>query len=399
MKLKLALNASESQEDYKLLKSALSTVASLRRTAVLRFTSERLVIISTPGLPSNSSSILGDTGQLWCTIPRDIFTLYNVVSARDLNTIAMECSCDALLNVFKKYDAVISQGTNGTMTIKLQSMPEWNVTPLLSGDVGGKNGANGGGSSSSKPNPVCALGITFEEVVHRATGGRMGTTSISNTGTSKFIAHSFKIPAKLLFKAQDSRIQEPMVNYSQLLMYRLPAPQGEWGRGFSNFIRRIERYTTVQNVKLSGKGGHGESADRQRDFGLALIVNELDWYLEICWNGPLEVVPQPQNGESEAHSQPEFTSIDDTSPLTALNDSEPGTEDNSVYEVVLKRKDWKVCGKLYEGFEDVVLAISHDESCVFHCSLSRNSVDDEGQEKNREQGQVIYYMARARRSG
>ncbi|SCW00604.1 LAFE_0C07866g1_1 [Lachancea fermentati] len=422
MKLKLIVNGSESPEDYKLLRSTIATVASLRKNAILRFTSERLVIISTPTMMSNNSALLGgDTGQLWCTIPRDVFSLYNVISARDLNTITMECNCDLLLNVLKKYDRVIGQGGDSAMTIKLQSMPEWNMNPALTEE--------GKSLNSSKPNPICALGVTFEELIHTAYDGHVGsmTTNSCNSISSKTIAHSFKVPAKLLFRVQDARIQEPLINYTQLMMYRLPTPQGEWGHGFHNFIRRVERYTNLNYIKLSGRklGTDGDTEyphDNTNKHELKIVVNELDWYLEICWNGPLEAIIQSQNETLETQSclpnaeasgshdanglvhdsmsieeDTDFNVTVEQQPVdpTALNLQE--NEDSFQHEVIIRCKDWKVCAKLYDVFEEIVLAISHDESCVFHCSLNRGSIEDDSGEKAREHGQVIYYMARAKR--
>ncbi|CAI4046684.1 Mec3p SKDI_12G3220 [Saccharomyces kudriavzevii IFO 1802] len=471
MKLKLIVNGCEAPDDYKLLRTTINTVASLRKTAILRFNSERLAIISTPKSSLNSSSngtiLRGDTGQLWCTIPQDVFRLYTVVSARELNTITMECNCDSLLSVFKRYDRVMNQGSSSNMTIKLQSMPEWNTN---NGTLSG--GTTGGVDTTSKPNPICALGIMFEEIVHTSgpndavvvNGGiddhnNLPTTvSTGNLLTSnKVIMHSFKVPVKLLFRVQDMRIQEPMINYIQLMMYKLPPISGEFGSAFHGFIRRVERYTNVNHIHLVGvkKKEHGSGGD---DVELKIIVNELDWHLEICWNGPLDSViqqqeassanpsqthnmntnPQQEEGslpiidadkpmsslyvnardreeEENARYDEDLLRIEDSEVVDSRNnytaDTSDGTEFNdisvmvekaeqessSTHEVIIRCKDWKVCSKLYAAFEEVVLAISHDESCVFHCSLDRGSSEDsEDMEKPRERGQIIYYMARSK---
>lgn len=92
----------------------------------------------------------------------------------------------------------------------------------------------------------------------------------------------------------------------------------------------------------------------------------------------------------------------DTSGDTEFNDisvmvEKAEQESSSTHEVIIRCKDWKVCSKLYAAFEEVVLAISHDESCVFHCSLDRGSLEDsEDVEKPRERGQIIYYIARSK---
>lgn len=445
MKLKLVINGSESPDDYKLLKSTISTVASLRKTAILRFTSDRLIIISTPNSSSNTSALTGDTGQLWCTIPRDVFSLYNVISARDLNTITMECNCDTLLSVLKKYERVTNSGGSSDMTLKLQSMPDWNIPrdPVSSSSTIVNGSSNG--TTVSKPNPVCALGITFEEIM--VMNNDLNNTGGGGVATSKVVAHSFKVPAKLLFKAQDARIQEPMINYTQLMMYKLPLPSSEFGQGFSNFIKRVDRYTNVHNVKLSAKKfvktTHTERDDTPN---LKIIVNELDWYLELCWNGPLDPVLQPDDSQrvpgqyDEENAEviiPQSLRVTDEvgdkslADSMVIEDSEINYANTSVsqsferslskedtdisflpnskgsvieedppltqHEVIIRCKDWKVCSKLYEAFEEIVLAISHDESCVFHCSLDRGSIEDEEEgERPKERGQIIYYMARSK---
>ncbi|QLL35020.1 hypothetical protein HG536_0H03960 [Torulaspora globosa] len=410
MKLKLIVNGYESQDDYKLLRTTLSTVASLRKTAVLRFTSERLVIISTPRSSgsSNSTVLYGDTGQIWCTIPRDLFKLYTVTSARELNTITMEYNCDSLVTVFKRYDRAMSQGCSSDMTIKLQSMPEWNA--------GGGLASN---SSSSRVNPVCALGITFEEILHAPAcsgadyeSGSMGDSAKVGYMSDKTVLHSFRIPVRLLFKAQDARIQEPMINYSNLMMCKLPPHSGEFGAGFSNFIKRVERYTSIRHIKLSGSRKEGGSTSQ--DPQLKIVVNQLDWHLELCWNGPLDAIVQ-QEIPNEVQETPQRVPDDDS---MAVEDSEGNKtndgvdvelvdvsamveraerESSLVNEVFMRCKDWKVCHKLYGAFEEVVLAISHDESCVLHCSLDRGSRGDDGTSgEPKERGQIIYYIARSK---
>lgn len=437
MKLKLIVNGSEAPDDYKLLRTTVFTVASLRKTAVLRFTSERLVIVSTPRSSANSGSTIlqSDAGQLWCTIPRDLFKLYNVTSARELNTITMEYNCESLISVFKRYDRVMGQGCSSNMTIKLQSMPEWNPGPApVSSDSG------------ARVNPVCALGITFEEIFHTQSGeynnnyeggsANYAASSKSGFGSSKTVLHSFRVPVKLLFKAQDARIQEPMINYAHLMMYKLPPISGEFGAGFHNFIKRVDRYTNVRHIKVNGVRKVNELGNEE--VHLKIVVNELDWHLDICWNGPLDSVIQQgiptQESQEEAQvcgsraansnskSSPAMTQedsmrIEDSDTIEAHNNNasirsgdvdvelvdvsamveRAEQESSEVYEVFLRSKDWKVCHKLYGAFEEVVLAISHNESCILHCSLDRGSLEDgEDLEKPKERGQIIYYIARSK---
>lgn len=427
MKIKLIINGCENPEDYKLLKTTVSTVASLRKTAVLRFNSERLVIISTPKSSSNTSSTVlhGDSGQLWCTIPKDVFKQYTVLSVRDSNAITMEYNCDTLLGVFKRYDKIINQGSFSDMTIKLQAMPEWNSNAASSAN----NGALG-----AKPNPIVALGITFGEIIHtngeEDAGGSSEMRTGGGFGSSKTVTHSFKVPVKLMFKAQDARILEPMINYTQLMMYRLPPFNGEFGTGFSSFIKRVERYTNVNHIRLSAI--KQRDAVEQESHLLRIAVNELDWHLEISWNGPLSAVvqqnvpaqssqnivaPQVSNNKrsisevdddsmrieestmTEANNATSITLPEDDVQLVDVSAVVEQAERDSAqaHEVMIKCRDWRVCHKLYGAFEEIVLAISHNESCVLHCSLDRGSVDESDDvDTPKERGQIIYYMARSK---
>ncbi|CAR28135.1 ZYRO0D14674p [Zygosaccharomyces rouxii] len=432
MRIKLIVNGCEVPEDYQLLKTTISTVATLRKTAVLRFNSERLSIISTPKSTSNTSSTIlhGDNGQLWCSIPRDVFRQYTVVSQRELNAITMECNCDSLLSAFKRYEKVIARGSSSEMVIKLQAMPELNLA------VNAASGSNGNSGEAAKSNPVCALGISFEEILHTMGDEDKNGYSGSNGanagafGSKKTIMHSFKVPVRLMSRVQDVRIKEPMVSGAQLSMYKLPPYSSEFGAGFSNFIRRVDRYTSVNHIRLSAinkKDALGHETNR-----LKLVINELDWHLQVCWNGPLTpLVPEdmpPQASqddgrrpisrrETAAEDTDDSMRIDESTVLDAAhhdvlnslpeNDVElmdvsavveqAERESAQTHEVMIKIKDWKVCHKLYDAFEELILAISHNESCVLHCSLDRGSVDEgEDPDKPREKGQIIYYMARSK---
>lgn len=454
MKLKLIINELESPDDYKLLQTTVSTVASLRKTAVLRFTEDKLVIISTPktttsGL-SSSTVLQGDTGQLWCSIPKDVFSLYDVKSVRDLNTITMEYSCDTLLAAFKRYDKIMSQGSSSSMNIKLLSAPEWNKTAR----------SRNSDELGVVTNPLGALSITFEEIVYINNSvnsnnpqddyNQSGSNYSRISGSNKVIMHNFKVPVKLLFKKQDIAIQEPMVNYTQLMMYKLPPVSGPFGLAFHNFLRRIERYSNVQNLQLRSIRRLNQD-DRMvdesgRESDLKILVDELHWNLEICWNGPLDPVIQktdvdvddeneiPQtlpslnlprsisnvpDRDNTPREDEDMMLIDDsdmvdrreTSYVTndivddrsrdveniAVMVERAERESNLIHDVIIKARDWKVCSKLYPAFEDIILAISHDESCVFHCSLDRGPAENaDDSEDMKQKGQIIYYMARSK---
>lgn len=431
MRIKLIVNGCEVPEDYQLLKTTISTVATLRKTAILRFNSERLSIISTPKSTSNTSSTIlhGDNGQLWCSIPRDVFRQYTVVSQRELNAITMECNCDSLLSALKRYEKVIARGSSSEMVIKLQAMPELNFT------VKATNGPSSSGESA-KSNPVCALGISFEEILHTMgeedRNDYSGSSSVNAGafGSRKTVIHSFKVPVRLMSRVQDARIKEPMVSGVQLSMYKLPPFSSEFGAGFSNFIRRVDRYTSVNHIRLSAiskKDALGHETNR-----LKLVINELDWHLQVCWNGPLtplvpeEMPPQASQDDGRRPISRRETATEDAEDSMRIDEStvmdaghnnvldslpendvelmdvsavveQAERESAQTHEVMIKIRDWKVCHKLYDAFEELILAISHNESCVLHCSLDRGSVDEgEDPDKPREKGQIIYYMARSK---
>lgn len=429
MKLKLEINGNESPDDFKLLKTTISTVASMRRLAVLRFDSDRLVTISTPkvgGISNTSGGTLnlrGDNGQLWCTIPRDVFNVYEVSAERQNNTIALECNCESLRNAIMRYDKVMTQGSASMLSIKLRQMPEWNAA------------SNDKDAPQSSRIRVAALAVTFEELVNIYTDFKDGAFNNDQAGsattnrTNKLISHSFKVPVRFLNAQQDERIQEPMMDYNQTMLCRLPSITDETGGAFLNFLKRIERYSNVNHIKLHGSTSKSISNDN-RDTKLKIVVDELDWNLEICWNGPLEVQQtisdtfdesvtntqqqQEQREQRRASVSPapaglragehDFERIED-SELDAHHerfslesydtmDNIPQDHHSTLQEVIIRSKDLKVCSKLFSAFEQVIMAISHDYACVFHCSLDRSLTSDS--QEQRENGQIIYYIARSR---
>lgn len=434
MKLKLEINGNESPDDFKLLKTTISTVASMRRLAVLRFDSDRLVTISTPkvsggvsgnGPISNNVNLRSDNGQLWCTIPRDVFSLYQVSAERQNNTIALECNCESLKNAIMRYDKVMTQGSASTLSIKLRQMPEWNAASAMSDSQSNNN-------VPSSRIRVAALAVSFEELVNVYTDYKEDNftndqpgTSIKTNGTNKLISHSFKIPVRFLNAQQDERIQEPMMDYNQTMLCRLPSITDEAGGAFLNFLKRIERYSHVNHIKLHGSTARSLS-NNNRDTKLKIVVDELDWNLEICWNGPLEVqqnitdtldepIPsdtQPQDRPSISpipgrlrNGEDDFGRIDDSeldSGHTHSNSDSDHTfqsgilqdRQSTIQEVIIRSKDLKVCSKLFAAFEQVIMAISHDYACVFHCSLDRSLTSDS--QEQRENGQIIYYISRSK---
>lgn len=377
MKLKLAIRAGT--EDYTLFRTTLATVSRLRKTCVLRFTSSRLIIISTP----NSNGMVTDQGQIWCTIPKDVFDTYVVNSIREDSRIAMECPCETIFGVLRKFEK-----SNGEeLTIKLIRL-----VGMDSDDVS---------SVQSNDNTLCGLSFSFQD-----------------QKDERNIYHNIKVGVKLLYKTQDDKIVEPTVNYVGILMLQLPSSIGEWGHGFASWFKRIDRYGNLNMLKI-----HGERIGEKGS--LKVVVDEFDWKLDISWKGPLDAMVSDIAGEelpdmvSTALENRDAESYNRNSPY---NDDEMRIEDSEVqnsrestgfpkdslvigqedgangnqphnHEVIIKARDWKVCSKLYESFEEVVLVISHDDSCVFHCSLERGLDQDD---HTKEKGQIIYYISKCK---
>lgn len=556
MKLKCILNGAQQPSDYKLFKTTIQTVGSIRKTALLRFSDDNLLVISTPksfssGLDNaintkgsgtavgNLSSInlsQNEKGQIWCTVPTDVFKLYSIQSIREKNILSMEFSCDSLINVLKRYDKVLNSGSPSDMIIKLQMAPDW----IKSIDQGLNNDDKSGDQEANKTNkrkpivPIYALGITFDEVIttpneYNPVGAATTTTTEDNDldlnnnnnnreniqsinqvlkGSNKTILHHYKVPVRALFRRQDVKIVEPLINVSETpMVLQLPSIQDEYGIAFQNFMKRVERYSMINHLKLQVI----DNLAVKDDLKLNILVNEAEWDLKISWKGPLDKIDtgmeslavEETNGNgpytntssndnnyntnyispnavSKTQSNPtslesnnrdntfmrnlisplndqdtqireeeDLMHIDDSElnmsnvryvrhPEVPTNDDGPHhdesnvnnnnntnktleeinamveraeLENNSIHSVMLKIKDWKICSKLYASFDNVLLAIIHDKSCVLHCFLERDfdpgmdSLNNEGSGNSRHtndnsnKGQIIYYILRSKSVG
>lgn len=398
MKLKISIQSGT--EDYSLFRTTLTTVSKLRKTCILRFTSSRLVIISTP---TSSGSVM-DHGQIWCTIPQDVFDTYVVNSIREDNKVAMECPCDTIVGILRKFDKCDSN----QLTIKLVRL----VTVDVDNDMATAN--------KNADNTLCGLSFSFQD-----------------TKDERTIQHNIKVGVKLLYNAQDEKIVEPTVSYVGILMLQLPSHISEWGTGFSSFFKRIERYSSLNSLKI-----HGEQVGEKGS--IKVIVDEFDWKLNITWKGPLDAMlndmesdeigaggenereninnnfnntnatttsanngllfqenASPNNQDdmqiedSEVVSSRIFERTNSPNSISRDTTTSPISTQNKIkaHEVIIRARDWKVCSKLYESFEEVVLVISHDDSCVFHCSLERGIDRDDN---NKEKGQIIYYISKCK---
>lgn len=473
MKLKLVIDGFEQPEDYKLLQSTFSTVSSLREKAVLRFTKERLIIISSPKISGNGSdNVNGNNGQLWCTIPRDVFKLYFVESMKNI-PISLEFNCNRVLSVLKQYDKALAQGSITCMDIRLQEAREWQNTYSSTNNLGDDGDGDDETTQRKKRrlSPIYSFTMRFQETIRTHTNG----PGKNNNGgideydpLNKTVTHKFMIPVKRLYTEQDASLREPVIRISPLVL-RLPSSHEEFGRPFQNFIRRIERYNNIKEIQLNAVTFRGGRKDPE----LSISVNQPEWDLFIQWNGPLDVSYDPANDDEEESADPISTenkglnvtngmdstnsnnnSMLPTVPLDkhddkrtnvnidddVLEDSEilmtaPTTESHTMqtkagqsrrdrlkeishfveraeeenmrkYSIKVRPRDWKVCTKLYSGFNQVLLAIAHDQCGVFHCSLDRDSEEAREEKEDetpsnegpgtREKGQIVYYMLKSK---
>ncbi|CAL9732902.1 DNA damage checkpoint control protein Mec3p [Monosporozyma unispora] len=483
MKLKLVIDGFEQPHDYKLLQSTITTVTSLREKAVLRFTKDRLIIISTPKIGNNGQdNVTGNNGQLWCTIPSDVFKCYFVESIKD-SPVSLEFNCNRLLSVFKRYERALSQGSNTAMDIRLQEASEWqDIYNKSNKTLINKSNGDTNDSKKRKINPIYSFTMRFQETVRTETGdptnkrahGGSGSLDVYNP-VNKTVMHKFKIPVKRLYWEQDQSLKEPVISESPLVL-KLPPSHEEFGRPFQSFIKRIERYSSIKDIQVNATSYQAPG----KDVELSISVNQPEWDLAIKWNGPLDVSFDPTTKENDtedssnsqrdnydsnnfhstnssvlptvsygdnpiispyepthASHQKSLNADDDvledsemimTNTMSGPNRSEcpinslsmnradrlkeisklverAEEEDKRQYSVRVKPRDWKVYTKLYGDFNQVMLAIAHDQMCILHCSLDRDDEDEEEDEPeegtqdilpSRQKGQIIFYMLKSK---
>lgn len=300
MKIKLVLNGFEQPEDYKLLQTTLSTVASVREQAVLRFTKDRLIIISTPKLSGVSSNNVNvNNGQLWCTIPNDVFKCYFVSSLKD-RPVSLEVNCNRILNVLKRYDKALAQGSIASIDIRLQEIKEWKeIYDRGTYDRNGnsENQENGVAVKRRNVSPIYSFTMRFQETIKSKTADLNNKNDkIMNEDfnpVNKTVIHKFMIPVKRLLWEQDASLKEPVINVSPLVL-KLPSSYGEYGRPFQGFLKRIGRYSNVKDIQLNAI-----TFQNGDDPQLFLSVNQVEWDLSIQWNGPLEISYDPMKEENQ----------------------------------------------------------------------------------------------------
>ncbi|GME77372.1 unnamed protein product [Ambrosiozyma monospora] len=186
-------------DDIDNFKNALSYMLTLRKLCVLRFTPERLTIIS--------SAV--NEPQIWCNLDQTSFQHYEVESTRN-GIISMEVNIEPLFHVLKNYENV----KQDSLLLRLQRRPSDNSNKQAIGN---------------KDKSAVCLSIIYEEFV-------TVTTTIS---------HSFNIPARLLKATSDERIQNPDIRNENVHVAMKITPL------LAPFFKRIERYKTSDTIQIS----------------------------------------------------------------------------------------------------------------------------------------------------
>ena len=193
-----------------------------------------------------------------------------------------------------------------------------------------------------------------------------------------------------------------------------------------------------------------KTGDGNNQLKIVVDEDELHWHLDICWNGPLsgslisninESQHSPQKkkqktqqsvstftltrsnqglsagGDTEMREKDDMFNIDesegnigtrlyDSTESSLLENNNDTTTDsrfhdisrmveraekesNLVHEVIIRARDWKVCSRLYPACDNVILAISHDSSCIIRCMV-------EGDSSQERHGEITYFITRSK---
>ncbi|KAK6454548.1 checkpoint protein Hus1/Mec3 [Scheffersomyces xylosifermentans] len=302
MKLKLRTQNTET------LKTTLSLINPLRKFVTLRFTPEKLYVISVNG------QSLTQEPQVWCNLQiSSIFDHIEIQSLRD-NTISLEINLELLLQTLRNFDRANSEGLN----IRLQRK-----------DSAGGQGTNTGNGRTA------SLALFYANV-----------NANSNT-----INHTFRIPVKILKNTHDMMLlKEPELTDVELIM-KLP-------NEFVSTYKRLDKFKKASNnetltIKASRRGG---------GFLGFVLEEEGKYRVTISWNDKIDVQkPIRTNlaGESLRVSLVQ----------NSVN-SEDIDEDNQYEdkEITVKLKDWQMASKIVASCKTVVFLIT-PRDCVLHCLL------------------------------
>ncbi|KAH3903259.1 Mec3p SCDLUD_000881 [Saccharomycodes ludwigii] len=450
MRLKLSVNSLDTSREFQVFYKSLYNASLIRKNIILKFTKQLLYVIS---IPDNSTTSINEP-ELWIRIVTELlFQDFIIESVRD-NNIVFEISLEPLLQALRKYDSVIKQG-NHSPTHGLNSDGNIEEDPVLTSI----NHNNTSAKMKKKPpygnleirlirppaewhipkgsstSIMGAINISFHEYLNinnenLINSGNSNNNDVKNDNLEfseytsyggKVIDHSFKIPIRLLTKTQDDKIRQPKINKDNQIVLSLPSFQSEFGRAFSNFMKRPERFKSLQNVQICSRNKGAE---------FKCIVDELDWFLEISWNGLLETLNYEEldqdscntesygNNNIKDNDEPEENLtehlkevsknannsyyneyIDDQEGNDSIHETEAElvldkdshekqNGDNHIkrdkkdkkmndHSVIIKSRDWKLCNKIYENLgEDDILCVSHDQYCLLHCAVNADNDDD-----------------------
>lgn len=236
MKLKLRTQSTET------LKTCLSQFGGLRKFAVLRFSPQKLSIISV-----DTTSIALEP-QLWCNVKMlAVFSEVYVQSIRD-NVISLELNTDLLLQALRNFEKASSH----ELSIRLQRK-----------DLAGEK--------SNLRNASLALGYA---------------DSLASVGV---VSHLFQIPVKILKGGHEiSVLKEPELRDVDLLV-RLPSE-------FHTTFKRLDKFKKLPGDLVT------IMASRRKGGYMAFVLEELGKYkVTLAWNKKLETrKPQVAHLDSDA---------------------------------------------------------------------------------------------------
>lgn len=352
MRLQFNINSQDTPKQFSCFLKGLVLANSIRKSAIFKFKEEELLIILTTGSgfsSSSSTSISGNTGsssqsdsQLWLKISVEpLLQSYVIKTKRVDRSVSMELALQPLIQILRQYDQMMKRGdqahinaaTMGNLEVRMTNVPkEWNLL-MLDGSSGqghqntkGQNMKNGG---------YGALRVSFEEQV---------------PGKPTPLKHVTYIPLKLL--SSQYELRQPVINADQVV-YNLPQQNDmEEGKQFGRFMKRLDRFSGLEHLKVCGTTQE-----------LKLVVDEMDWFMEVKWNGVIDVLNRDtltQHEEEEEEEQGHEVRLT--------------TEEQSV---IIRAKDWKMCTRLFDVLgEQTFLCISNKRYCLFNCMIKNtDSVD------------------------
>lgn len=339
MRLQFHINSQDTSKEFSCFLKGLVLANSIRKSAVFKFKEDELLIILTSGSSSPMSSNTGSSSQsdsqLWLKINTDPLLQSYVIKTKRVDlSISMELALQPLIQILRQYDQMMKRGdqahtsaqTMGNLEIKMMNVPkEWNLL-ILGGNLAQGNRSGSGQDNKLKNSGYGSLRVSFEEQV---------------PGKPTPIKHVTFIPMKLL--SSQYQLRQPVINADQIV-YNLPQQNDmDEGKQFGKFMKRLDRFSGLEHLRVCGTTQE-----------LKLVVDEMDWFMEVKWNGVIDVL----NRESMTQNEEERIA-------------------NEEQMVIIRAKDWKMCTKLFEVLgEQTFLCISNKQYCLFNCTIKNTDSMD-----------------------